>query len=63
MKPLTVLLFLFGLIFLYISVRQGLAFGTTAEGPLVQGYVGGLLPTVTAVAGCVFFYRGIKTMR
>jgi hypothetical protein len=46
-----------------MSIKQGLDFGLTADGPLVQGYVGGLFSTVAAMIGTLIFvyvYNDIK---
>ncbi len=47
---------IFGAILLLISAAYGLAFGGIflEHGPVIQGWIGGLIPTITAICGCYF---------
>ena len=40
-----------GTLLIASGIAQGLAFGLTADGPAMQGLIGGLYPSVSAVIG------------
>jgi hypothetical protein len=50
-KMLNVALTIIAIALILASAKQGMDFGLTAEGPPIQGYVGGLFPTVASLIG------------
>jgi hypothetical protein len=57
MKFLSISFVVIGVNLILFSGYYGIQFGTT-EGPLVQGYAGGLIPTVTALVGLISLNLG-----
>lgn len=52
MKFLSMLFVVMGAFLIVFSGYYGIQFGTT-DGPLIQGYLGGLVPTITAIVGLI----------